>query len=106
MLGTSSYADPTQAVGIIFSKDTAMKYFQRTKRLESLGFHDLWHREASENDTIPKPAFHDLVHVCSDPELDYVVLDFKYPYGAVDSYYDEHSKKKYFLYDCEVVRRH
>lgn len=104
MMGSSGYADPVQAAGIIFSREKAMKYFQRMKRLESLGFFDPRYHEVSESGSIPKPAFSGLVHVCRDPEVDYIVLNFKYPDGAVDSYYDEYSRKKYFLYDCTLIR--
>lgn len=103
MLGTASYADPVQAAGTIFSKEKAMKYLQRAKRLGSLGFVDPRFREPKESDPMPKPAFSDVVQVCRDPELDYVVLNFKYPHGLVDSYYDEYSKKKYYLYDCKLI---
>lgn len=105
MLGASSYADPLQTVGTIFSREMSIKYFQRSKKLEYLGFVDCWHREENENVTVPKPALRDFMQVCRDPELDYVVLNFKYPYGVVDSYRDEYSKKKYYLYDCKAIRR-
>lgn len=104
MIGTSSYADPMQAVGIMFSREMATKYYQRTKRLELLGYFDPTSNAGRTNETISKPAFSELVHVCSDPELDYVVLSFKYPYGIISSYYDEFYNIRYYLYDCRLLR--
>lgn len=105
LLRRASYADVVQGAGIFYSRGIAMKYAERSKKLKALNIFSDKRIYAPDDKTIlPNPSFSGLIAVSQDPELDFIVLDVKYSYGVVDFFYDEHTKKKYFLYDCKLIR--
>jgi hypothetical protein len=107
ILGRSSYASYRQASPILFAREMALKLEYRLKRLKALGGKDsiLSRKERSYVDWTPaRPTRKGLVHVCHDPELDFVVLSSKFPEGLIDEYYDKEKDIYYYLYDCKHLR--
>jgi hypothetical protein len=106
-LGRSSYASAYQGAAVLFSRVLALKYEKRLRRLEALGVKDsiLSLKERRLMKEAPGfPTLKGLVHVCHDPELDFVVLSSKFQPGLVDEYYDKKQDISYYLYDCQCLR--
>ena len=106
-LGRSSYASFNQGAAIPFSRILSIKLDDRLKYLQVLGVKDILSRkERSRADGTPgRPTEKELLHVCHDPELDFVVLSSKFSAGLIDEYYDKEKDDFYYLYDCQYIRR-
>ncbi len=106
-LGRSSYASFNQGAAIPFSRKLALKLDDRLKRLQALGVKDsiLSRKERSHPDgTLGRPTEQGLVHLCHDPELDFVVLSSKFSAGLIDEHFDKEKDEFYYLYDCKYIR--
>ena len=110
-IGRSSYASFNQGAAIPFSRELAMKLEERLKRLKALSVKDsiLSRKERSLLGRAPgHPTIKGLIHVCHDPELDFVVLSSKFPDGlpdgSIDEYYDKKKDVFHYLYDCQYIR--
>jgi hypothetical protein len=79
-LGTAGYAQSTQAIGIVFFRDHALLLRDRLYRIRSLRPATPWDAVFDDND-LHAPFYYPtlwdgpaLKALCSDPELDWVVL--------------------------------
>lgn len=105
-LGRANYASLPQSVGRVFSRPTAIEAKRRMDRLAALrvmdGIFDFEARNASSRVHLAK--FEDLLYVCRDPVLDFVVLTSDFKKSSVERYYDKMADRHFYLYDCEYLR--
>lgn len=108
----NSYFDIIQSAGVIFNRDTAKEVqrraelvgkfemqLQRSRALflndsEKIGFEKLY----KINFDSPPPTQDDLVRLCAEPSLDYIVIPQEFPelYAATNG--------RVFVYECATIR--
>ena len=109
LLQRSSYISTPQLAGAAFNRGTALEGARRLQRLRQLGVQDAV-RDADDEKAklamaqLPKPSHAGLVHVCSDPQLDFVVLAQDLGAGSVARIDDPQFSHSYYLYDCARLR--
>ncbi|MDD5460703.1 MAG: hypothetical protein PHG00_03560 [Methylococcales bacterium] len=110
LLDRSSYISEVQTAGIIFNRRTALEALRRAENIRPLNIRDYaitMDRKGAEKSLVqPKVNKNDLVKVCHDPVLGFVI--FKSPIdGAIEvaSQKDTQTGSRYYLYDCRKVRQ-
>ena len=109
LLQRSSYISTPQLAGAAFNRGTALEGARRLLRLRELGVQDAV-READDEKAklamaqLPKPSHAGLVHVCSDRQLDFVVLAQDLGAGSVARIDDPQFSHSYYLYACAPLR--
>lgn len=111
-LGANAFYDRVQVAGTLFGKKTAQEGIRRAeliKRFEidrlrsaKVLFSDRLERElhelyAGQKDE-PPPTLDDLLALCREPDLDYVIVPHKF-----EGYYSA-SNGSFYIYDCNQVR--
>jgi len=106
-LGRANYASRPQGSGRVFSRQTAIEAKRRMDRLAALGVRDgifdFDSRNASSRVHLAK--FEDLLYVCHDPVLDYVILSKDFGVGVIERHFEKMTGKYFYLHDCAYLRR-
>lgn len=106
-LSRANYASLPQSYGRVFSRQAAIEAKRRMDRLAALrvmdGIFDFEARNASSR--MHLATFEDLLYVCRDPVLGFVVLTRDFKEGYVERYYDKMADRNFYLYDCAHLRR-
>ncbi len=110
LLNRSSYISEVQTAGIVFNRQTALEALRRNENIRPLSVRDyastmVWN--GGEKILVqPKVTQYDLIKVCQDPLLGFVV--FKSPInGAIEvaSHKDTQTGQHWYLYDCGMFRQ-
>ena len=110
LLARSSYISETQVAGIVFNRQTALEALRRTENIRPVSMRDYaitmaW-RGGEKSWVQPKVNKYDLIKVCHDPLLGFVV--FKSPIdGAIEvaNHKDTQTGSRYYLYGCNIMRQ-
>lgn len=103
LLRRANYASSLQAVGLLFSRQTAMEAQRRLKRLADFGSADAQLGLISGTKIVRRPPTQSgLIELCRDPILDFVILDLRFEGTAPPVW--ESGQAAWFLYRCEDVR--
>ncbi len=111
-LGVNSYFSEDQLVGNAFSRNTAIEGRRRINLVKAfeidLTRHDrpiLSDRRTQEIERLLQdnleaapPSLNDLLHLCADQSLDYVVARQEFP-----GWYSQRNQR-WFIYDCQAIR--
>lgn len=103
----ANYASRSQASGRVFSRPAAIEAKRRMDRIAVLGGRDGIFDYEVRNTSIRVhlAKFEDLVYVCHDPVLDYVIMSKGFEVGVIERYFEKVTGKYFYLYDCAYLRR-
>jgi hypothetical protein len=106
-LGRANYASRSQASGRVFSRPTAIEAKRRMDRLAALGGMDgiFDYDTRNKSSHVHLAKFEDLLYVCHDPALDYVILSKDFGAGVIERHFEKMAGKYFYLYDCTNLRR-
>lgn len=105
LLKRSSYISEIQTAGIVFNRQTALEALRRTENIRPLSMRDYastmeW-KGGQKPLTQPKVNKFDLIKVCQDPLLGFVVFNSPIN-GAIEvaSHKDTQTGQRFYLYKC------
>lgn len=105
LLRRANYFSGAQGAGVAFSRDGALEFVRRARRLAPLGVGDGDMSLAVRQKTLYGPLpFAGLVHLCHDPALDFAILAQTFPEAPVAVWREDGPGRDWLLFDCRRIR--